>query len=67
MLSGEVTAFDERRGDGWLRIEDGTTVYFHCVEIAYGTRYIAVGAKVEAQRLLGHLGADEAASVRVVS
>jgi len=66
MLKGVVSAFDDQRGDGWLRVDNGEMFYFHCVEIADGTRNIAVGVEVQATRLLGHLGVDEAARLRVV-
>ena len=67
MLTGVVSTFDERRGDGWLLTDNGESFYFHCVEIADGTRNIAVGTTVEAARLLGHLGVDEAARLRVLN
>jgi cold shock CspA family protein len=41
-----VTAFDEPRGLGTVRGEDGAELPFHCTRIADGTRSVAVGAEV---------------------
>ncbi|MFI5035203.1 MAG: cold-shock protein [Acidimicrobiales bacterium] len=60
MLTGRVTAFDERRGDGELLSDDGDALYFHCVAIADGSRTIAVGTLVTAERAVGRRGRDEA-------
>jgi len=43
---GTVVAFDAAVGLGTVRAVDGTEHLFHCVEIADGTRDIAVGASV---------------------
>ena len=59
-----VASFDEARGDGLLRDAQGHEFYFHCVDIADGTRRIAVGARVSARRVVGLRGSDEAAEVR---
>lgn len=45
-LSGHVVAFDAAVGLGTVRGADGSEYLFHCVEIADGTRDIAVGAPV---------------------
>jgi len=66
MLHGVVVTFDDVRGDGWLRTEDGREAYFHCVTIADGSRTIAVGSAVRAERMVGHLGVDEATQVQVL-
>lgn len=63
MLTGRVARFDEHRGDGVLVADDGETFYFHCVDLADGTRSVPVGARVTARRVVGHCGADEAAHV----
>ncbi|HQT98946.1 MAG TPA: hypothetical protein PLG60_00425 [Acidimicrobiales bacterium] len=52
--------FDEGRGDGVLKSDSGEEFYFHCLEIADGTRVIPVGARVRASRGVGRLGHDEA-------
>ena len=60
---GFVDSFDGVRGLGTISSE-GATYAFHCVDIADGTRSIAVGAKIRAERSVGRLGHDEV--VRVV-
>jgi cold shock CspA family protein len=62
-IHGWIESFDERRGDGRVMTEDGEGLYFHCVDIADGTRTIGVGARVTAERAVGHLGRDEAVKV----
>jgi cold shock CspA family protein len=62
-VKGRVDAFDERRGDGLLRTDDGAPFYFHCVNIADGSRSVAVGETVTARRRVGHLGHDEAVDI----
>lgn len=59
-LRGVVVDFDEERGDGLLTSDAGEDLYFHCLEIANGTRVIPVGARVRARRGVGRLGRDEA-------
>ena len=59
-MKGLVEAFDDHRGDGHVRSDDGERLYFHCVNIADGSRTIAVGERVSARRAVGHLGHDEA-------
>lgn len=44
--SGTVVAFDAVVGLGTVRAVDGTEHLFHCVEIADGSREIAVGTAV---------------------
>jgi len=65
--TGVVESFDDRRGDGVVRCDDGERLYFHCVSIADGTRHIDVGTRVEVTRHVGHLGHDEARDVRKLS
>ena len=60
---GTVTAFDEAAGLGVVTGADGGVHPFHCIEIADGTRTIAVGADVD-YRLLAKFGRWEAASIR---
>lgn len=62
-LAGTVTSFDREVGLGELRTADGATIAFHCVEIADGSRDIAVGADVRFE-LIPKLGRYEAAKVR---
>jgi cold shock CspA family protein len=62
--TGRVVAWDEHRGYGTIRA-DGTGVehFFHCTQIADGTRTIAEGAAVEFEVVAGHLGRWEAAHI----
>ncbi|HEX9258553.1 MAG TPA: cold shock domain-containing protein [Acidimicrobiales bacterium] len=46
-MHGSVTEFDDARGLGRLRADDGTSYPFHCTQIADGSRTIAVGSEVE--------------------
>ena len=43
---GSVVAFDEERGLGVIREDDGSEHPFHCTEIADGTRTVSTGARV---------------------
>lgn len=63
MLHGRIESFDEDRGDGVLRSDDDERLYFHCVDIADGSRTIDVDTNVTARRGVGHLGHDEAVAV----
>jgi cold shock CspA family protein len=63
VTTGAVTAFDERRGIGSVRADDGTEYPFHATQIADGSRTIAVGAKVEFAVVPAQLGRWEAAAI----
>jgi cold shock CspA family protein len=65
-VRGIVAAFNEQRGDGVMLTNNGESLYFHCVAIADGTRTIAPGTEVIAQRVVGHLGSDEVISVEAL-
>jgi cold shock CspA family protein len=67
IIDGHVETFDEIRGDGLLLSDDGTPFYFHCVNIADGSRSVNPGQKVEARRGVGHLGHDEAFAIEKLS
>ena len=60
---GRVTDFDEHVGLGHVTADDGTEHLFHCVEIADGSRTIAVGTAVTFE-LLRKFGRDEARDIR---
>lgn len=62
-LTGTVTAFDAASGLGSISSADAGDHLFHCIEIADGTRQIAVGAQVSFD-LLAKLGRYEAANIR---
>lgn len=61
-LTGTVVEFDREVGLGTVRAADGTTLPFHCIEIADGSRDIAAGTAVTFT-VLAKLGRYEAAGV----
>lgn len=61
-LSGVVVVFDDAAGLGEVERDDGIRLPFHCIEIADGTREIAVGTWVTFH-LLCKLGRYEAAQL----
>jgi cold shock CspA family protein len=63
IVLGHVEAFDDRRGDGLLRSDEGARFYFHCVAIADGSRQIDPGTRVRARRHTGLLGHDDVVAV----
>jgi CspA family cold shock protein len=63
MPSGRVIDFDEHIGLGHVAAAEGTEYMFHCVEIADGSRTIAIGTEVQFD-LLRKFGRDEAAQLR---
>jgi len=62
-LRGRIEAFDDHRGDGLVVSDEGEALYFHCVNIADGSRRIARGAIISARRGVGRLGHDEAREI----
>jgi cold shock CspA family protein len=60
---GTVIGYDERRGVGTVRADDGTTFPFHAIQIADGSRTIAIGSVVEFEVVPGQLGRWEAAAI----
>jgi cold shock CspA family protein len=64
-VKGVVVAFDDPRGLGTVRADDGTEYGFHCTAIADGTRTIEVGARVEFG-LIPRLGVYEATNLTKV-
>lgn len=67
MPAGVVADFDEHKGYGTIRAEDGRELFFHCTQIADGTRTIPVGVDVTFDVVPGHHGRWEAAAVEVTS
>ena len=61
---GTVEAFDDPRGLGVVRSDDGVEHPFHCTAIADGTRTIAVGTPVTYRVAPGRLGRWEASDLR---
>lgn len=62
-VTGSVVSFDDHAGWGTLRTEDGAEVFFHCTQIADGTRSIPVGVAVTAEVLPIGMGEWEASQV----
>ena len=65
-MLGTIEGFDERRGDGWIRGDDGEIYYLHCIEIADGSRRIDSGSRVSFARRPGLRGRDEGSDVQVL-
>jgi cold shock CspA family protein len=61
--TGVVVAFDEDRGLGTIRADDGDELGFHCTAIADGSRTIAVDARVAFAVVAGRAGRWEADGV----
>ena len=64
--TGVVLSFDEHRGDGYVRTDDGRELWFHCTAIADGSRKIEKGTKVRFAIQPGLPGQWEAAALRPV-
>lgn len=64
---GAVVAFDEARGIGAVRDDEGATRAFHCTQIVGGTRSIAVGVRVRYVLTPGALGEWEATEIEPVT
>jgi cold shock protein len=62
-MTGAVEEFDDDKGYGTVRTDDGTALFFHCTAIADGTRSIAVGTKVTFDVVAGRLGRWEASAI----
>lgn len=62
--SGTVVAFDDHAGWGTVREPDGAERYFHCTQIADGTRTIMVGTTVTFLLAPVGLGTWEATDLR---
>lgn len=62
-MRGVVADFDEHVGYGTVRSERGVDFFFHCTQIANGTRTIAVGTEVDFVVVAGHRGQWEARHV----
>ena len=62
-MTGTVSEWDENAGIGWVLAEDGRRLFFHCTQIADGSRTTEVGQAVRFQVVAGHLGRWEATRV----
>jgi cold shock CspA family protein len=63
---GVVTSFDDPRGIGVIRRDDGTEYPFHCTAIFDGTRTIHDGATVSFSVAPGRMGRWEAIRIATV-
>jgi len=61
--TGVVTEFDDPRGLGALRDDDGRLFPFHCSALSDGSRTVAVGTRVAYTVVAGHGGRYEARAV----
>jgi cold shock CspA family protein len=61
---GVVVDFDDDRGWGSVRGDDGQELFFHCTAVADGSRSIAVGTAVTYDVVAGHRGRWEAGTLR---
>ena len=64
--AASVVSFDDPRGLGVVRSDDGVEHPFHCTAIADGTRTIEVGTVVTYRVAAGRLGRWEASDMRPV-
>jgi CspA family cold shock protein len=62
-MNGRVAGFDADKGFGEVEAEDGRRLFFHCTQIADGSRTIDVGTSVTFELVAGHLGRYEAVAV----
>ncbi len=60
---GVIASFDDPRGIGVVRRDDGTEYPFHCTAIVDGTRSITVGADVSFSVAPGRVGRWEAIAI----
>ena len=63
VATGTVADFDEDKGIGTVRSDDGRELPFHCTSVADGSRTVEVGARVTFTVVAGHLGRWEAADL----
>ena len=64
MPTGRVVSWDDHRGYGTVRVDHtGADHFFHCTQIADGTRTIDEGTAVEFDIVPGRLGRWEAANI----
>ncbi len=63
LLTGTVLEFDEHRGLGRVRVDDGRQLAFHCTSVADGSRHIAADTSVAFTVVAGHHGQWEASDV----
>ena len=62
-MTGVIAEFDDDKGIGVVRGDDGRELFLHCTQIADGTRTIEVGARVTYEVAPGHRGQYQAVAV----
>jgi CspA family cold shock protein len=60
MRRGTVIEFDDKKGFGTVRADDGAEYFFHCTAVADGSRTIEPGAAVMFEVVPGRRGRWEA-------
>ncbi len=60
-----MATFDDARGWGTVRGDDGEELFFHCTAVADGSRRIAAGTPVRYRLAPGHLGQWEATALEL--
>lgn len=63
MPAGVVATWDDDAGYGTVRADDGAEHFFHCTQLADGTRTTSVGVRVTFAVEAGRLGRWEATRV----
>jgi cold shock CspA family protein len=64
LTRGTVAVFDEAKGYGTVRADDGQELFFHCTTITDGTRTIAAGTLVAFTVVPGWGGRWEAGDIQ---
>lgn len=60
---GVVARFDAAAGVGTILVDDGSSIDFHCVALADGSRHTTEGRRVSFLRRLGPTGRPEAIGI----
>ena len=59
-----MAEYDDHKGYGYLEVDGGGRLFFHCTAIADGSRTIPTGVEVEYEAVTDPRGKPEAADVR---
>ena len=62
--TGVVVGFDEHVGLGTVRDDAGEELFFHCTQIADGSRMVAIGVAVRFVVVPAHKGVYQAVEIR---
>ncbi len=66
LIKSKVDKFDQNSGIGYLTIED-RQVWFHCISITDGSRFIENGSEVVVLLRVGRNGQPEAYQVQKIA